>query len=154
MRIIGERSLSSYVKILLDLIFVGGLLVFLTLPKSLGWYLHYVHAYTSTYVYRLLLVLLYITGLLALLIIYEIRKIFKTLQRKNPFMMDTVNSLKHMSIYSFLISFFYIGKIIIYNSFFTIIIVMIFMIAGLFAIVLAEVFRQAVEVKEENDFTI
>lgn len=154
MKIIGERSLASFVKLLLDLIFLGGIAIFLTLPKSLGWYLSYMYNHVGREIYLFLLVLLYITGLLAILIVYEIRKIFLTLKRKNPFMMDNVKSLKHMGIYAFLIAFFYTLKIFFFNSFLTIIIVMIFIIAGFFSIVLGEVFRQAVEAKEENDFTI
>jgi hypothetical protein len=69
-------------------------------------------------------------------------------------MMDNVRSLKRMGIASFLIAFCYILKILLYNSFMTIILVMVFTIAGFFSIILAEVFHQAVIAKEENDFTI
>lgn len=154
MNILGEKSLSAMVKWLLDLIFIGGIGITLSLPWSLKWYLNFIYGYNNGSVYSFYMVLLVITGALALSIVYHIRKIFKTLKRKDPFMMDNVQSLKRMGIASFLISAFYIFKIIFYNSFLTIILVMVFIIAGFFSVILAEVFRQAVEVKQENDFTV
>ncbi len=154
MIILGEKGLSAFVKRLLDLIFFGGIGICFSLPISIKWYLGFTYSYATEGAYYFLLALLYITGVLALLIVYELRKIFKTLNRKNPFKMDNVKSLNRMGIASFLIAVCYIFKIFFLNSFFTIIIVMIFIIAGLFCIILAEIFRQATLVKEENDFTI
>lgn len=104
--------------------------------------------------YYFLLGFLFSTGFLGLVIINEIRRIFKTLNRKNPFMMDNVRSLKRIAGASFIIAALYIFKIVFYNSFLTIILMMGFVIAGFFSIIFAEVFRQAVVVKEENDLTI
>lgn len=154
MKIIGEKSLASVVKILLDLIFLSGIGVLLSLPISVRWYLAYVHGNRNEKIYYFLLILLAVTGILALGIVREIRKIFNTLNGKDPFIIENVKSLKYMGIFSFLIAFCYVTKILFLNSFFTIIIFMIFVIAGFFSIILAEVFRQAVEVKMENDYTI
>jgi hypothetical protein len=68
--------------------------------------------------------------------------------------MGNVKSLRMISIMCYAISVCFIVKIIFYNSFLTIIIAMMFIIAGLFCTILSEVFRQAVIVKEENDLTI
>ncbi|MDF2546017.1 MAG: hypothetical protein K0R93_915 [Anaerosolibacter sp.] len=154
MHIMGEKSLSAFVKQMLDLIFIGGIGICLSLPKTVNWYLSYIQATVSINIYYFLLGLLAITGIFALIIVYEIRKIFAALTRKDPFMMDNVRSLKRMGIASFLIAFCYIFKVIFFNSFMTIILIMVFTIAGFFSIILAEVFHQAVIVKEENDFTI
>jgi hypothetical protein len=162
MLILDEKGLSGIVKRFLDLIYIGGIAITLTLPISLKWYLDFIlsgigEGYFMTgrrERYYFLLVFLFITGVLALIIVNEIRKIFKTLNKKNPFIMDNAISLKRVAVSSFLISFAYVIKIIFYNSFFTIIIAMIFVIAGLFSIILAEVFRQAAVVKQENDLTI
>lgn len=104
--------------------------------------------------YYFLLVFLYFTGLFCLDIVYELRKIFKTLTRMNPFMMDNVKSLKSMAVAAFVISAAYIVKMLFYNTILTMLVTMIFIIAGLFSIILSEVFRQAVIFKEENDLTI
>lgn len=154
MKILGEKSLSAIVKRLLDLIFIGGIMITLSLPISLKWYLNYTYEGSNVKIYYFLIALLSVTGVLALIIVNEIRKIFNTLKRKDPFVLGNVKSLKRMGIASFLISFAYIFKIIFYNSFMTVIVLMVFVIAGFFSIILAEVFRQAVIFKEENDLTI
>lgn len=154
MKIIGEKSIASYLKIALDFIFVAGIGILFSLPISVRWYLHYIYGSKREDDYYFLVVLLAVTGILALGILREIRKIFNTLNGRDPFVMDNVKCLKRIGLFSFIISFFYMLKVIFLNSFFTIIIVMIFIIAGFFSVILAEVFKQAVEVKEEHDYTI
>jgi len=153
MPIIGKNGLSGYVNIFLNLVFFGGIGIYISLPFSLNWYLDYLNV-SADGVYYFLLGFLYVTGLFCLAIVYELKKIFKTLNRMNPFMMDNVKSLKNMAICAFLISASYIVKIFVFNTFLTMIIAMIFIIAGLFSLILSEVFMQAVKFKEENDLTI
>lgn len=153
MLILGEKGLSGLVKRILDFVFLGGLGIYVALPFALKWYMNTIYR-TSSENYYFLLGFLYITGIVCLGLVNEIRKIFKTLNRKNPFMMDNVKSLNRIGGSSFVIAIAYIIKICFYNSVLTLIITMVFIIAGLFAVVLAEVFRQAVVVKEENDLTV
>jgi hypothetical protein len=153
MAILGERGLSGIVKRFLDLVFFGGIGLYISLPISLRWYFDVIYRISSEN-YYFLLGFMYLTGIFCLIIIFELRKIFKTLNRRNPFMMDNVKSLNRMAISAFIIAASYIIKIIFFNSFLTVIITMIFIIAGLFTVIFAEVFRQAIEVKEENDLTI
>ncbi len=153
MQRLDEKGLSGIVKRFLDLIFLGGIAIIISLPWSVKWYLERLIFGTSEK-YPFLLGFFYVTGILALVIVYEMRRIFKTLNRKNPFMMDNVKSLKRIAVASFLIAAAYVVKIFTFNSFLTIILAMVFTIAGFFSIILAEVFYQAVTVKEENDLTI
>ena len=153
MAILGERGLSGIVKRFLDLVFIGGIGIYLGLPVILRWYFDLIYRISSEN-YHFLLGFLYITGIFCLVIMHELRKVFKTLNRRNPFMMDNVKSLKRIAISSFSISAAYVVKMIFYNSFLTVIIAMVFIIAGLFSIIFSELFRQAVQVKEENDLTI
>ena len=151
--ILDKRGLSGLVKWILDLVLIGGLGILITLPYLLKWYMSVLYE-TSSENYNFLLGFLYVTGIICIFLVNEIRKIFKTLNRRNPFMLDNVKSLNRIGISSFLIAAAYILKIFLYNSVLTVIIAMIFIIAGLFSVVLAEVFRQAIVVKEENDLTI
>lgn len=154
MPILGKKGLSGYVKKLLNLILLSGILIMLGLPFVFKWYLNAFNYHDSNATYIFLLVFLYLTGFFCLWIVYEMNRIFKTLTRKDPFQMDNVRSLNRMAINAFVIAVAYIVKIILYNSFLTIIITMVFIIAGLFLIILSEVFKQAVSFKEENDLTI
>lgn len=151
--ILDKRGLSGLVKWILDLVLLGGLGILITLPYLLKWYMSVLYE-TSSENYNFLLGFLYVTGIICIFLVNEIRKIFKTLNRRNPFMLDNVKSLNRIGISSFLIAAAYVLKIFLYNSVLTVIIAMIFIIAGLFSVVLAEVFRQAIAVKEENDLTI
>jgi len=153
MKILDEKGLSGIFKRFLDLIFLGGIVIVLALPFLLNWYMDYLKGYISEK-YWFLLPFLYITGILALITVNELRRIFKTLNRRDPFRIDNVKSFKRLSICCFAISFFYGVKIFVFNSFLTIIMFMVFIIGGFLLMILAEIFRQAVIVKEENDLTI
>lgn len=152
MAILDEKGLSGAVKRLLDLVFFGGIAITATLPISLKWAFAFRFTYDENYFF--LLGFLFFTGVLALLILHEMRRIFKMLNRRDPFNMDNVKSLKRIGIASFIIAGAYFVKIIFYISILTIIMSMLFVIIGLFSVILAEVFYQAVIVKEENDLTI
>lgn len=131
MLILGEKSLSVLVKWILDLVFLGGLAITITLPYGLRWYMNTLYP-TSSENYSFMLGFLYFTGIVCLALVNEIRKIFKTLNRRNPFMMDNVKSLNRVGWACFIIAAAYIIKIFFYNSILTTIITMIFIIAGLF----------------------
>lgn len=112
--------------------------------------------------------ILFFVGTSALIfILYSLRKILKSVINKGPFNMAIVKNLKNISISCFvitvcyLINFFYndqfeqfklieIGK----NGIETDMEFLIFFFAGCFVLILAQIYKQAVEVKEENDFTV
>lgn len=111
---------------------------------------------------------LFLTGTGSLiLILFNLRHILKTVIKVTPFTMENVKYLRHIASYCFvitvcyLINFFYNNQIK-YFSFITIdskgihtdMEFVIFFFAGLFVLILAQVYKQAVEVKEENDFTV
>lgn len=153
MLILGKNGLSGLVKYMLDTIFAGGLAIMVSLPVSLEWcFDRYTWADRENYTF--LLVFLFITGLLCLMIIWELRRMLVTLNQREPFKRENVSSLKNIAALALLISLAYVIKIVFYTSFLTIIIAMVFLIMGLFALILSEVFRQAVDVKEENDLTV
>lgn len=153
MIILDQRGFSGLVKHILDLIFVGGIGILLSLPMALKWYLGLLYTRTSEN-YNFLLGFLFITGILGLAVVNEIRNLLKNINKRNPFIRANVKSLNRIAISCLIIAACYVIKILFYNSFLTIIITMVFIITGFFSIILAEVFQQAVIVKEENDLTI
>ncbi len=153
MKILDEKGLSGIVRWLLELILIGGIAILISLPYLIKWYIGLLYWGTSE-LYWFLLPFLYVTGVFAVVIVFEMKRVFMRLSKRNPFMEENIKSLKHISVSSFIIAAVYVIKIIFFNSFLTIILCMAFVIAGLFMLVLAEVFRQAMLVKEENDLTI
>ncbi len=153
MKILDRKGLSGIIQRFVELMLIGGILIILGLPFVLKWYMSLLNGNT-TELYAFLLPFLYVTGILAAIIVFELRKIFITLNRMDPFRMDNVKSFRIISVCCFIIAAAYIVKIFTFNSFLTIILFMVFVIVGFMLLVLSEVFRQAVIVKEENDLTI
>ena len=151
MKVTGKKSLSNFIEIGLKIIFVVGIIIYLTLPILLN---KYVEIFNQILNYTAALVILYISGIPALIIVYAFIKIFETLKNDNPFVRANVTYLKMVSACSLLISIIYIVGMFFIVSIFEIVAIAIFIIAFLGTYVLAELLRRAIEYKEENDLTI
>jgi hypothetical protein len=150
---IRKEKLAAVVKYILELILIGVAMVVLGLPIILKMCFD-AYIWTAGENYWFLLVFLWITGLLYLGIVHELRKMIIRLIQREPFRRENVASLRRIATLSLIISAMYAIKIIFYISFLTVIVTMMALLVGLFALILAEIFRQAIEVKEENDLTI
>jgi len=71
-----------------------------------------------------------------------------------PFIMRNVRALKRIGLIMFIISAMFIAKLFLYFTFLTMACGILFLILAFFALTLANLFRQAVLYKEENDLTI
>ena len=146
------NSITGATKILLDIMFYVGIVVTLTLPVSFYFYGKY-NEFFKTY-YIQMVVIFMIAGVFAVLILYELRRIFKTVLNDDCFVKSNVRSLNRMGIYSFAIMLVMLCRLPMFFTPAVFVIVVVFLIAGLFSRVLAIVFDRAVEYKQENDFTI
>jgi len=151
MKITGKNSLSDFIEIFSKIIFIIGILVIITLPYLLKLY---VEIFNPVLDYTAALVILYVSGVPALIIVYEFIKIFDTLKQDNPFVMENVRYLKVISICSLIISIEYIIGLFFIVSVFEIILIGVFTIAWLGGYILSELLRKAIEYKEENELTI
>ncbi|HJA92951.1 MAG TPA: DUF2975 domain-containing protein [Candidatus Eisenbergiella merdipullorum] len=147
-----ENTLIKATKLLLDFMFFAGITVIVTLPFSVRIY-GYINSYFAQY-YVQLIVLFAISGVLAELILYELRRMFRTVLANDCFVEANVKSLNRMGTYSFLISLVTAGRMFLYLTPAVMIIILVFLIAGLFSKVLSQVFDRAVAYKLENDLTI
>lgn len=155
MKITGSGSLSHAVKIILILILIGGAALWIGLPWALKWYQWLDPAtFADPNYHWFLLVFLYITGAIMLCIVYQIIRIFSTLSEGDPFVKSNVHSLAWISVGCALLSVCYLVKVILYISPLTIVCTMIFIIASVGALVLKDVFRTAIQYKEDNELTI
>ena len=69
-------------------------------------------------------------------------------------MQENVVSLQRMGTYSFMIALFSLVRMLLFISITMLVVILVFIIAGLFSKTLAIVFDKAVKYKEENDLTI
>lgn len=147
-----KETLIKLTKYLLDFMFFGGIVVTATLPftiKFLGKFLTDFQAH-----YGELVIIYFVLGIAAVVILRELRKIFKTVVNKDCFVRENVVSLDKMCKWSFFIVLMSILRTIVFVTPAMLVVILVFTIAGLFSKVLSFVFEEAVGYKEENDFTI
>ena len=153
---------------------VGGLLLSAKDPDSLwfllcvfvmGWNpLYWIDAALTGDPYWLVLTLFLLScGVCTAVILWQGRRVLGTILNGDPFVMDNAKSMKRAAICCFLISgaallrliwgFAYYRSILpllTYNALF----VPIFLMGGLLFLVMSALFRQAAQIKAENDLTI
>ena len=147
-----ENTLIKATKLLLDIMFFAGIAVIVPLPVSVRIY-GQINSYFAQY-YVQLIILFAVSGILAELILYELRRMFRTVLANDCFVEANVKSLNRMGTYSFLIALVTAGRMVLYLTPAVMIIILVFLIAGLFSKVLSQVFDRAVAYKLENDLTI
>lgn len=110
-----------------------------------------------------LTVFLLFCGVCTAVVLWQARRVLKTIVAQNTFVMGNARNMMRAAVCCFLISgaalarmvwgfFFYrsIIPLLTYNALF----VPIFLMGGLLCMVMSALFRQAAELKEENDLTI
>ncbi len=146
------KILTMGTKYLLDTMFYGGIAVTASLPfgiRKIGELLpQLVTHYEET------VIIYFVLGVAALKLIWELRKIFRTVLEENCFVQENVVSLGKMGNWSFFIALMSIVRSVVYATIAMGVVILVFVIAGLFSKVLAYVFQEAVRYKEENDLTI
>lgn len=171
MKILGEKSLSSKVVLGLDVLFIIisfiDVIVLGTLMKVIRNII--VEKNVQNNVSDLtFFIMLIITGIIALYIIYQFIKIFINLKNNILFSIDNAKRLNIVSNSCFIISIVYlimatlmffmldtlIGEFIHYIFVFSMTLMVIFAVSGIGIKILNEIYKKAIEYKEENDFTI
>ena len=147
-----KDKLTLFTKYLLDFMFYMGFVVIITLPLSIKLYGHYNTYFAENY--YSLCVIFFLSGIFAVLILRELRKMFRSVLNDDCFIRENVISLDHMSIYSFFIAVITACRLFLYLTPAVLVVILVFVIAGLFSKVLARVFDKAVTYKLENDLTI
>ena len=140
-----KLSLAKGTKYLLDFMFYAGILVTISLPLSLKYIGKYLEAVEEHYLPAV--IIFAILGVLALLLVNE-------LLAENCFVPENVASLRRMGDLSFFIAAMSAVRCVVYLTIAMLVIILVFIIAGMFSKVLAMVFEEAVRYKEENDLTI
>ncbi len=150
--VVMKDKLTVFTKYLLDLMFYAGIIVTATLPVSIKIYGRFNTYFAENY-YSLCL-LFFLSGIFAVLILQQLRNMFRSVLNDDCFIRENVKSLYKMSIYSFFIAVITACRLFLYPTPAVFIVILVFVIAGLFSRVLAGVFDKAVTYKLENDLTI
>ncbi len=148
---VGDRKLPwiKGTKYLLDFMFYCGIVVTASLPWSIRWIGELLPGLIRHY--EEAVIIYFVLGVSAEKLL---RKIFKTVLAEDCFVRENVVSLQKMGNWSFFIALMAGVRSIVYMTIAMIVVIFVFLIAGLFSKVLSFVFEQAVAYKEETDFTI
>lgn len=169
MKITGTRSISSIIKIFLIIMFAICIASIITVPiivenqENVNFKQMILNEPLGTTI-----ICIYLSGIPALVMLYQFIKVFSSLEKGEVFSRKIENRFLINSICSIIIGIIYgINAIampskiaqfeysaIITYIFFSIITAMIFLILGIGLIVLKEIYKTAIENKEENDLTI
>lgn len=147
-----RKNLVNFTKRLLDFMFYAGIAVCLGVPLifwQAGRYFSIFHRY-----YIPFCIIFMIAGVFTLVIVWDLRNMFKTVVSENPFVKENVISLKRMGVCAFIIAVLMAIRLVFAITPAALVLVAVFSVAGLFSIVLSQVFDQAVTYKQENDLTI
>lgn len=141
-----------FTKRLLDFMFYTGLIVCGGVP-FLFWKAGEYYPVFEQY-YIPFCIIFMIAGIFALIIIWDLRNLFRTVINEDPFVSENVRSLARMGVCAFIIAASMAFRLIFIITPAVLVLVAVFSIAGLFSLVLSQVFQQAIIYKLENDLTI
>ena len=147
-----KNPIVKITKYLLYFMFYAGVVVCAAVP----WLFHmagkFFRIFRDYYIpYSIIFML---SGVFALIILWNLRKMFDTVLCEDPFVRGNVISLKRMGACAFVIAALMAVRLLFIVTPAALVLVVVFLIAGLFSIVLSLVFDQAVTYKQENDLTI
>lgn len=151
--VLDNKKISVMISIILYIIFLGGVIVFATLPFSLKWFLEFKNIFEINYFVKILS-LLYTSGTLALVIVFKTITLFKNINNKEPFIPQNAKILLTIGWCSLAIALLYLIFFPMIKSVFMTIIFMTFTIFGFMSIVFSELVHKAIKYKEENDLMI
>ena len=175
----GVQKLAGVLRVLVSILFVCNLAAFffvpglvfartqawasLLLPPALGYFGLAWGAVWSNPYWAVLTGFLLFCGVCTAAILWQGRRVLNTILVGNPFCLDNAASLRRASVCCFLIAgaalarviwglayYRSIASLVTYNALF----VPLFALGGLLCLVVSALFRQAAELKAENDLTI
>ena len=147
-----KQLLTRWTKLLLDIMYFGGMAVTASLPLSIRGLWDYFPQLREYYEENV--IIYFVLGVAAIVLLGELRKIFRTVLEEDCFVRENVFSPSKMGSRSFFIAGMSVVRSIVYWTVAMAVVVFVFVIAGLFSKVLGMVFEEAVRYKEENDLTI
>lgn len=131
-------------------------------PFPVFFLLSWLGMFTEPY-YAVLVLLLLLCGVGTAIILWQAKRVLDTITKGNPFTLDNAGNLKRAAVCCFTISGAALARLVCglvyykntaplltYNALF----VPLFLMGGLLFMVMSALFRQAAELKEENDLTI
>ncbi len=151
MQLVGKNGLSRLIAIALIVLMSAIGVLLITLPWSITWITERPHH--DPYYWRYLIILS-VSGVMAEFIFWQAYGIMRNVNRNRVFSADTVRRMRVMAIEVVVLAVFYLSTMFWMSKFFMALLFVVFVLAGGSLLVFAELFRQAIKYKEENDKTV
>ena len=148
-----QKSIVHYLtKISIDILFIVAIICCALVPFSSRWlYLYFgIVEADAMFVKAILLA----SGITCVYIFWQLKVIFKTLLKGNPFIYANVSCLRKIALACLGIALIYLVKMIVMPTISTIVIIVIFVVACLLCLTLKDLFKQSIYYKDENDLTV
>ena len=143
-------KINKITGVLINILIFIGIVCILCIPLLLKVTIPYYNGV----IYYSYMAFLFISGIFTIYILYNIRRMYKTLFLGNPFVKENIKYLNNISISCMFITLIYFIKCFVVLTFATIIIVIVFAVGSPFCLTLKDIFKQAIYYKEENDWTV
>lgn len=105
-------------------------------------------------IYPLMLTFFMLSGLLCLGILAAAYRILRKIRRGLPFCIENSVSQRNAGLCAFGLAGVFFAKMFVTPTFLTLVCIGLFLLFGLFMLVISSLFRLATRIKEENDLTI
>ncbi len=148
------RGVDVFTGILLRVFFFTGIVIEIALPWLVPFLATLFHREEIMAARHVIASSWMIAGIPCLVILWNLGNMVQTVVDDNCFVRSNVISLKRMEWCAFVITAVMIVRIFLYQSVGTLVVMIVFFLAGLFCSVLARVFDRAVSYKEDDDMTI
>lgn len=149
----GKGGLSRWIEYALDFLMGLALVLTLTLRWSIPAVTHHSPGEAGLW-YEKYLAVLVLSGVMAILILWQARGIMHIINKGNPFVTEMVRRLRIIGVECLVLAASYFLSIFMVTRFFMVVVFVTFSVVGLILFVFGEIFRQAIRYKEENDMTI
>ena len=149
-----KRSFWLYlmnILVILFIVFMG--LTLITLPFLIDKYAEFTGKIINNSLW--IKIFLYITAVPFTILLIMLKRMVNYIFRKDPFNRGSIISLNTISICAFLDFIFYaFGTAFLFKNLTSLILTIAAFMIGLTSLVLTQIFRNAMEIKKENDLTI
>ena len=153
MKSFGKSWLSVLIEYTLSFLMLLALVLTVTLPWSIPAVTLHSPGEPEMWFEKYLIVL-FISGVMALLILWQARAILHIINRLNPFVRKIVRRLRIIGAECIVLAMFYFISVFVVTKFFMVVVFVTFSVVGMILFVFAQIFDQAISYKEENDMTI
>jgi hypothetical protein len=153
-QILGFKGLSRIMEVSCTIFQILGIILVLSLPWTLNYYLLYKQSLVEDNIYYSMIILLFISGVCGFSILQHAKKVLHNINAKNPFTLDTANRIKYISYWCLPVAFIYMLAIFFIPSVFVLLVGLTFLFLAACIFIIAKLFYQAVNYKQENDLTI